>query len=122
MDATLATVIVVAVLALIAIVAFLRYRKSSKVTIIGPFGTKIDVDASNDQARPRLSQADIAVDDSNVKAKGNISARNVSDATNSSMYSDQKSGVRINKSTVDVGSSIISENIQQPSGNYQHKK
>ena len=41
-------VIVVALFALIIVAAFIVFRQRGKVTIKGPLGTQVDIDASND--------------------------------------------------------------------------
>jgi hypothetical protein len=51
-DTNTVFVIVIVIFAVIAIIAFVVYRQKAKVKATGPFGTGLDVDASNAPAPP----------------------------------------------------------------------
>jgi len=57
MDATSITIIlIIALFAIVAIVAFWFYRSRAKVSIKGPFGTSLDVDAEQDTPKSQRVQ------------------------------------------------------------------
>ena len=62
MDAT-TIIVVVAIFACIVVAAFLVYRSRAKVSIRGPLGTGLEIDASNQlQATPALSRPGVHID------------------------------------------------------------
>jgi hypothetical protein len=60
-DTNTVLVIVIDIFAVIVIIAFLLYRTKAKVSVRGPLGTGLDVDASNEPAplAPALTAEDI---------------------------------------------------------------
>lgn len=69
MDTT--TVVVVAILACIVVAAFLVYRSRAKVSLKGPLGTGLEIDASNQaQAAPTPPQPGVQIEDATSKRGG----------------------------------------------------
>ena len=64
MDATTGTIIIIALFAVIVVAAFLVFRQRGKVSIKGPLGTGLELDASN---QPPATPPAVQV--KNVKAK-----------------------------------------------------
>jgi hypothetical protein len=71
MDNSTMMVVVVIVLASVAIVAFLIYRLKAKVSIKGPMGTGVEIDASNEPVAP---SAAVRVTDAKSRS-GGLTAR-----------------------------------------------
>ena len=52
MDTNLTYILLIGIFAVIVITAFLLFRQRTKINLKGPFGTGLDVDASNQAAPP----------------------------------------------------------------------
>ena len=74
MDTT-ATIVIIAIFACIVIAAFLVYRSKAKVSVKGPLGTGLEIDASNQPPTvPTPSQPGVQIEDATSK-KGGILAQ-----------------------------------------------
>ena len=70
MDTT--TIVIIAIFACIVVAAFLVYRSRAKVSLKGPMGTGLEIDASNQpEAAPTPPQPGVQIEDAKAK-RGDI--------------------------------------------------